>query len=173
MMKSSKKLELKEKGWNDREIKRAETILEKSEKHELFYSKMVFWTTLVVIIFGNLLVSIVLIPFVLLLNRSLVYVIVAILAACIGFLYNFLINDIGHLERKHHLLAGIILPVLAIGNMILMVMASNKFLDRVEPGTLHYNFWTVSAIFVIAFILPYLLDRIRLGLRERKAVLVR
>lgn len=172
-MKNSKKLELKEKGWNDREIKRAESILEKSEKHELFYSKMVFWTALVVIVFGNLLVSVVLIPFILLLNRSLVYVIVAVLAACIGFLYNFLINDIGHLERKHHILAGIILPVLAIGNMIVMVIASNKFLDRIEPGTLHYNFWIVSGIFVLAFILPYIIDRIRILLKEKKAVLVR
>lgn len=166
-MRNSKKFELKEKGWSDLEIKRAESILEKSEKHDLFFSKMIFWTAIVIIFFGNLLVSVVLIPFILLLNRNLVYMVVIVLAACIGFLYNFLINDIGHLERKHHVLAGIILPVLAIGNMILMVIASNKFLDRIEPGIEHYDPLIVAAIFVVSFMLPYLLDRIRIHFREK------
>ena len=55
-MKEKRKMDLQEKGWNENEIKKAESILEKEEKHDTHFSKIVFWSALVVIIFANLLV---------------------------------------------------------------------------------------------------------------------
>src|SRR3989338_3225124 len=107
-MRTEKKYELLEKGWKDSEIKKAEEILEKAEQNDVFFSRIVFWSVLVVIIFSNLMISLILIPFLIALDRWFLYAVVVILAGTIGFLYNFLITDISHLERRHHLLAGII-----------------------------------------------------------------
>lgn len=163
-MKNERKNQLREKGWQEEEIKKAEAILEKAEYHDVFFSKIVFWSALVVIIFANLLISLILIPFLVALGQWFLYAIIVILAGTVGFLYNFLITDIGHLEKKHHILAGIIVPVLALGNMVVMVLVTNKFTKAVNISNLH-NPWLVGGVFAIAFILPYIVDRIRIGLK--------
>jgi len=171
-MKLQKREELLAKGWQEQEVKKAEEILEKEEKHDVFFSKIVFWSAMVVIVFANLLVSLILIPFMIALDRFFLHAIVVVLAGTVGFLYNFLITDIGHLEKKHHILAGIIVPVLALANMIIMVIISNRFIEKLEIQIEQHNPWLTAGIFAVAFILPYIIDRIRIMVSEsRKAVM--
>lgn len=167
-MKPSRKLELQEKGWSEEEIRKAEQTLENAERHDVHFSKIVFWSALVVIIFANLVVSLVLIPFLIVLNKWVLYSIIVLLAGTIGFLYNFLIMDIGHLEKKHHLLAGIIVPVLALANMIVMVLAANKFISDLQVENVQHNPWIVAVVFAVAFILPYAVDSVRRRFEEDK-----
>jgi len=165
-MKEKRKMDLQEKGWNENEIKKAERILEKEEKHDTHFSKIVFWSALVVIIFANLLVSLILIPFLIVLNKWLLYTTIVILAGTVGFLYNFLITDIGHLEKKHHLTAAIIIPILALANMTIMVFVSNRFIRDLKVDNVQHNIWITAIVFAVAFILPYLLDQIRIKLKS-------
>jgi len=169
-----KKEKLMMKGWEEREIHKAEKILERAEKHDVFFSKIVFWSALIVIIFANIIVSLVLIPFLIVLNKWILYAIVVLLAGSIGFLYNFLITDIGHLEKKHHFLASIIVPIIALANMIVMVYVSNRFIADLKVENIPHNPWAVALVFMAAFILPYIIDKIRIHISEkRKAVLVK
>jgi len=165
-MKEQKRSDLREKGWNENEIKKAENILEKEEKHDTHFSKIVFWSALVVIIFANLLVSLILIPFLIVLNKWLLYTTIIILASTVGFLYNFLITDIGHLARKHHLIAAIIIPILALANMLTMVFVSNRFIRELKIDNVQHNIWITAIVFAVAFILPYFLDQIRIKLKS-------
>tara|TARA_Y100000310_G_C20647066_1_gene797251 strand:- start:883 stop:1371 length:489 start_codon:yes stop_codon:yes gene_type:complete len=158
-MKETKKKELKDKGWKDTEIKHAEEALEKSTRHDAHFSKIVFWSALLVIVFGNLVVSVVLIPFLVALNKNFLYVIVVLLAGIIGFLYNFLIHDMGHLEKKHHITAGILVPLIALGNVVVMVLLSNRFTADIKIGEPH-NPWIIASVFAVAFILPYIFTKI-------------
>ena len=168
-MKTHHKIKLLEKGWVEKEIKHAEKILDRAEQRDIFLTKITFWSALVVIVFANIIVSLVLIPFLIVFNKWILYSIVIIIAGTIGFLYNFLINDISHLEKKHHLLAGIIIPLLALANVIVMVTLSNRLIVVSK----HHNPWIVAVLFAVAFILPYVLDRIRIRFFVRRsAVLV-
>ena len=169
-MKQFRKSELEEKGWSEEEVKKAESILEKEEKHDAHFSKIVFWSALVVIIFANLIVSLVLIPFMIVLYKWVLYSVTILLAGTVGFLYNFLITDIGHLEKKHHLLAGIIVPIVALINMIIMVIVANKFITdfKIVSHSTH-NPWLIAIIFSIAFITPYLLDKIRIMVKNKRS----
>ncbi|MBI4983180.1 hypothetical protein HZC32_00860 [Candidatus Woesearchaeota archaeon] len=91
-----------------------------------------------------------------------------------GFVYNFLITDIKHLERKHHILAGIIIPLIAFGNMVMMVLVSNKLIEKSILKTSSHNPWVIGVVFVIVFILPAVIDKVRVSIQSnRKAVLVR
>ena len=153
-MKQKKRLELKEKGWSEEEIKKAESLLEKERDHDAHFSKIVFWSALVVIIFANLLVSLILIPFLIVFNQLIIYPITVLLGGTIGFLYNFLITDIGHLKSKHHLVVGFLVPLIALANMMTMVFVSNKFITEIKINNNLHNPWIIATVFAVAFILP-------------------
>ncbi len=161
-----RKEELLQKGWRQQDLVKAEAILDRATKHDIFFSKIVFWSALVVIVFANLLISIVLIPFLLALYDWALYGIVTVLALCIGFLYNFLVNDIGLLETKHHRLASIIVPIVGMGNVVIMVLTSNRFIESLKLNYSPHNPWLVAVIFGVSFILPYAVDQIRMSLRR-------
>ena len=89
------------------------------------------------------------------------YLLVIVMAGLVGFLYNFLVLDIGHLEKKHHTLAAIIVPILALTNMIIMVLISNQFIKDLKVQNTAHNPWIIAVVFGIAFIAPYLVDKLR------------
>ena len=159
-MRKKKKIDLAEKGWSDKDIKKAASILEKAESYDKHFSKIVFWSALIVIIFANLVVSLILIPFLVVLSQVLLYFVIVLLAGSIGFLYNLLITDIQHLEKKHHVAASIIIPILAIANLIAVILMSNKFMEQAQVNNLPHNPIIMGIVFVAAFILPYLVGKL-------------
>ncbi len=163
-MKPQRREELQQKGWREDELVKAEAILNKSTLHDIFFSKIVFWSAMVVIVFANLLISVILIPFLIALYDLVLYAIVAVLGLVIGFLYNFLITDIGLLETKHHRIASVIIPIVAMGNIVIMVVTSNRFIESIQLNNSSHNPWIVAAVFGGAFILPYIVDQTRLAL---------
>ncbi|MBI2124966.1 hypothetical protein HYU08_00255 [Candidatus Woesearchaeota archaeon] len=165
-MKVERRRELAQKGWREDELRRAEEILDRATAHDLFFSKIVFWSALLVIIFANLTVALILIPFLIALDTGFLYGIIAVLAITIGFLYNFLITDIGLLEKKHHRIASIIVPLIGAGNAVIMVLISNRFVESLQLNLQPHNPWIVAIIFAGAFILPYVADQIRLALKR-------
>ena len=167
-MHKHKKIELKEKGWSDEEINKAEKILEKEKEYDAHFSRIVFWSALIVIIFSNIIVSLGLIPFLIVLNAWVLYTIIILLAGSIGFLYNLLITDIGHLKKKHHILAGITIPLIAIANLIGMVLVSNKFIRDLKVQNVQHNPWIIAILFAIVLIIPYIIGRIKFHLKEKK-----
>ena len=161
-----RKKELLQKGWREEELRKAERILDAATMHDVFFSKIVFWSALLVIVFANLLVSLLLIPFLIALNSIVLYSIVALLGATIGFLYNFLITDIGLLEKKHHRAASIIVPLIGVANVVVMVLVSNKFIESLKLNKPPHSPWFIALAFCAAFILPYGIDQLRLALKK-------
>ncbi len=160
-MRKSAKEHLQKKGWSDKEIRKAETLLEREEKHDPFLLKLVFWSALIVIIFANIIISLILVPFLIVLNSATLYFTIIILAGTIGFLYNFLITDMGHFGSKHHIAASIIIPLIAIANMVLMVTLGNKFISNLKINNVQHDPWLIAIIFAVVFILPSLWHQLR------------
>ena len=137
-----------------------EGIISRAKKFESHNSKIIFWSALMVAIFGNIIVSLILIPFMIVLTPTLLYITIGLLSASLGFLYNLLITDIGHLEKKHHISAGIILPLLAIGNMLVVVLIANQFIADLQVANEPHNPLILGTVFAVFFILPYVLSRL-------------
>ena len=169
-MKTYRKQQLLEKGWLDDEIRHAEKSLDQLNRNEVHFSRMVFWSALILVIFTNLALSLILVPYLIVLTNGLLYLIVVLLAGSIGFLYDLLINDVAHLEKKHHLIAGIILPLLAIANFLITVVIANNIISELEVHNPLHNAWLVGLVFAMAFILPYLGNRIKFMLKEKRIV---
>jgi hypothetical protein len=162
-----KQQELKEKGWTNEEIDHAENILDKAKHHDVFFSKIVFWSALLVIILGNIVVSLILLPFLILFQSWLLYGIFTLIALVMGSLYNFLITDIGHLEKKHHIIATIIIPIIAIINLVVIVLISNSFISKLAVNNTPHNQWILSILFAVAFVLPFLFYKLWKKIKQR------
>src|SRR3989338_557885 len=156
-----KKEKLLEKGWAAAEAEHAEQVTSQNRPHDAHFSKIVFWTSLVITVIGNIFVSLVLVPFLVVLNAIVLYSLVAVLGLIIGSLYSFLISDVAHLGKTHHVSAGIIIPLLALGNVAAMVLLSNRFIVDLGVENPLHNPWITAGIFAVAFIVPYLVDLLR------------
>ena len=160
-MKPEHRSHLQKRGWNEQEIRRAENILDAPKDHDRHFSKIVFWSALVVIIIANILVSLILIPFLVALKSWVLYAVMALLGLAVGSLYKFLVTDIGHLESRHHLAASIIIPLVAFANFVVMVIVSNKFITDIGAETPPHNPWIAGAVFAVVLMLPYVAGKVK------------
>lgn len=162
---------LREKGWSLEEINNALDIInseEKKKKHFVFKqssNRVLYWMSILVLITINILVSAVLIPFLVVLKGFALYLIIILIALVFGLVFNFLISDIEYLEKKHHVFAAILIPLIAVINLFLIVNVSNK-LSSIFKINIQTNPITISIIYVIVFLLPYLLSGAKLGQGE-------
>jgi hypothetical protein len=152
---------LVEKGWAEDEIKKTESMVYgegKQEKHIGFkeeMNKIVYWTTLLVLTIANFLISLVLIPFLLVMKPYQLGIIVGLLGFMFGLMFNLIVRDIEHIETKHHVAAAVFIPTLALINMFVMVSISNNLSTRLSLQ-IHENPWLISVIYVAAFLVPYI-----------------
>jgi len=157
---------LAEKGWSRDEILKASSILHgKEEPGKIYFQKqmnpVLYWMTLIISIVANMVISVVLIPFLLTVKESYVlYSIVALLALAFGFFFNLLLTDIENVDPKHHVIAGLFIPALAVIN-ILIVINVTSVLDKVLlGGQFTQNLFMIVVIYVISFIAPYLVSQL-------------
>ncbi len=168
-MKSQHRFHLTQKGWTERELQHAESVLDRTARHDVHFSKIVFWSAILVIVFANIIVSIALVMFLIVLENWVLYSLIIIMALLVGILYNFLITNIGHLEQKHHILASILIPSLSLLNIIGMVILANKFITSLKIEKAHDPLF-IGFLFAAAFIVPYLISRITEQQYLKKAV---
>src|SRR3989338_4234439 len=100
---------MKDIKWTKSEVERAVRILKESEdkkpKGIKILDKSVYWIVLIVVVLGNMAVSIMLIPILLALRSFMLYLVIAVLGISFGFLFDMLIRDM-NLDKKHHVIAG-------------------------------------------------------------------
>ena len=150
------KNKLIEKGWSKRDINTNLKILEKAKKHPKIQilDKAVYWISLIVAIIGNIIISISLIPFLLTLRNFQLYLIIITMGIAFGLLFELLIRTIEHLETKHHLFLSIIIPIIAVINIIAIVLFSNRLEEAINIQNLH-NPVLIGVVYAVAFMLPY------------------
>ena len=149
---------LSKKGWGNSEILHAKEVLDAEKAHDAHFSRIVFYSALLVIIFANVFVSFAILFLSIVISSWLLFIVVGILALVIGFLYNFLITDIGHLKAKHHRLATFLLPLLAFGNIFLIAFVSNNIITDLGISTSTHNPWILGIVFAILFLIPAFID---------------
>ena len=149
---------LKKRGWTKREIDNTLKLVReaKNNKHPAIkiLDKSVYWIALMAAFVGNFIVSIVLIPFLLTLNNFQLYLVVITIGLTFGLLFELLIRSITHLEAKHHLFFGLLVPIIAIINVFIITIYS-KNLEKKLMIESTYNPLAVSVVYGIAFIIPY------------------
>ncbi len=157
---------LREKGWSEEDIKEAEEVISKRKREDksrtgVFMNKVLYWSAIIVIILGNFIISMFLIPFLLVLKKISLDIIIVTIAFAFGLLFNLLVTDIEHMEKKHHIFTLVIVPAIALINFIMMVNISNSIAETINLPITRQNPYFIGVIYVVAFILPYVYTLIR------------
>lgn len=154
---------LRQKGWAEKDIQKAVGILYNADgtlKESAIsgINKTIYWIVLLITIVGNLLVSVVLIPFLLILKSVSLFAVISVLALSFGFLFHILIRDIQKIDYEHRVLAYIFIPVFAELN-ILVVLQITKSIGLLIDSNVVSNSLLINFVYVIVFTLPYVFDR--------------
>lgn len=148
---------LKEHGWDDQEIDRVDNILNKKQKMIHDHShKVVYWTILLVLLIANFMISMVLIPFLIIINKIVLFTITASLGALFGVVFSHLIFDLEHLERRHHIFAAVFIPLIGIINIYLMIQVAESVAALFQLQSYQDPF-TIALVYAIFFLLPYVI----------------
>jgi UDP-N-acetylmuramyl pentapeptide phosphotransferase/UDP-N-acetylglucosamine-1-phosphate transferase len=158
-----KKRLVDEKGWPEEIARKTDEILSSKhmqEKHVEFGKTMtglMFWIALLVLTLCMIGFALFLIPFLIMTSSYFLQFVVMALGVVFGLIFVFIINDIEHLERKHHIIAGFYIPIMAIAFLTISVAISNR-VDEILGIKLVNSPWIVSLVFVITFMVPYFID---------------
>lgn len=114
-------------------------------------------TAMLLLIFTNFLGAILLIPFLLFFEGSAQYAIVAVFAIVFGLIFNLMIHSIEHLGDKHHIIAGVVVPFFAMMDIVILFSLVEKIVKKLSIAVT-YNYTFIVILFIVAFLIPYLID---------------
>ena len=157
------RIQLKAKGWTDQEINHTLTILHDAKTHktkfEIFLDKSIFWVALFMLIAGNFVISVVLVPFMLVATPIYLYPGLFFIGLAFGKLFDIVIWDIEHLEHSTHFYPAAFLTAIAIINIYIITVLNNHLANFMELTTGTHSPIIVAAVYVVGFILPHLIKR--------------
>ncbi|MFC1801108.1 hypothetical protein ACFLZB_01485 [Nanoarchaeota archaeon] len=147
--------------WAEEKIRESEKVYDSIKSHDEFTRKLTFWSSLIVIVFSNFLIAIVLIPFLAVLNKWFLDLVIVVIGLMMGFIFDFLLRSIDNLERKHHLIAIIFVPLVGIFNVVISVILANQLIEQIQLNNVRESPWLIAVIYGVAFVLPYLYGLVR------------
>jgi hypothetical protein len=152
--------DLLHKGYSKQEAKRTLEIIEEGKRRKSvkvqFLDAVIYYILLLVAIVGNMVLSIILVPFLLAFRKIPLHFTIFILAAMFGFLFDQLIRDIEHLEKRHEIIAWMFIPSLAVINVYYMTSFTNHLTQTLNLPVALNSPLLVSINYVAAFIFPYI-----------------
>jgi hypothetical protein len=96
-----------------------------------------------------------LIPFLLVLSRGYVDVIIVIIGFSFGLFFNLILRDIEHISKAYHAIAGFGIPAIALLNFFVMTTMANAINNVLKLSIVREDPFTIAAVYTVAFILPY------------------
>jgi hypothetical protein len=157
---------LREKGWQDIDIAKAENIMagaaqkSGSGRIDLF----VYWTALIISIVLNIVVSGIILPLMFMIHGLALIGLVLAIALFFGWIFYILVKDIENMEAHHYIIAGIFIPAVALVNVFVIVNIGNRIIQLNIPQLLNIplsNPLQLSVVYAMGFTVPYLLSQLR------------
>ena len=161
-----------EKPWSPEEKARVLDIIERGRKKKSkriqFADEIVYWVFLLVAIIGNFILSVVLVPFMLILTGFYLFAVLFIIAFAFGLLINSVIKEIHKIEAKPHIIPIILIIALALINVYIIATFTNKLEILLQLTTPAHDPLLISSTYAIAFVVPYLYSEYRRMTRKRR-----
>ncbi len=150
------------KGWTSADVKKTRDILAHAEEAKStsmrFLEQTSFWVALLIAIIGNFVISVVMVPFLLLLQGVTLYLAVFVIGVTFGTLINVVVGYIEKLKAGQHIIAGAFIPALALINVYIITHFSNNLEILLQLKTPPHSPLLVSVVYVTSFVIPYLLE---------------
>lgn len=113
-----------------------------------------YWVMLLLAILGNFILSVAIVPFLLVLKGATLYLSLFMIALSFGILFSFLLHSIQKLESRKHILATVFIPALALINVAIFAILSNKLIGILHLTTPPHNPFLIGAVYMLGYVLP-------------------
>ncbi|MBS3164503.1 hypothetical protein J4439_03660 [Candidatus Woesearchaeota archaeon] len=123
-------------------------------------SRILYWLALLLMVVLNFLTFLLLAPLAVFLDSIQRHALVGVIGLLFGLVFNFLVQDIEHLEPKHHYFAALLIPLVAAVNLFIMTFLVNA-LRGIWELPLTGGAVSESLAYAIMFIIPYLATLLR------------
>lgn len=123
-----------------------------------FVDNSLYWVLLLLAILANFVISVTLVPFLMTMRGFFLYFILLVIAITFGFLFSQILHALEYLQARQHLIIGILIPAIALINLAILTLLSNKLIGILELTTPAHNPWIVAVVYVIGYSLPELLE---------------
>jgi len=147
------------KEWSSELAARSQDILIRADKTKPHWIKSVdsalYWVLLFIAIVGNFILSVVLVPFLLVLKGGSLYLSLFFIGLSFGFIFSFILHGIDKLQTTQHIMASIFIPSIALINVGIFAVLSNKLIEVLKLSTPPHNAVLVGATYVFGYVLPY------------------
>lgn len=166
---------LLEKGWTQEEIEHTTRILNSGvdDAKQSALNKgshpILYWAGLIVAIIGNLLLSVTMIPFLMILSSMQLYIILGIVGVVFGGMFYVILKDIEQVDQSHHVMAGIFIPAIALITVYIMTGVANRFNELIKNPNEHSQI-ILSIVYLVCFSMPYLFYKFKDILFQRKRI---
>ena len=154
-----------DKKWTPGEVDKAVKIIRNAESKKSnvvkILDKSVYWIVLLIVVLGNVAVSVMLIPVLLVLRSFMLYFVIAVLGVSFGLLFEILIRDIENLEKRHHFIISSVIPITALVSMGVITTITNKLEITLKLNNDQHSLLLVGGVYAIAFMLPYIYNLIK------------
>ena len=153
---------LEKRGWSKKEIIKAVEIIRNAKQNKskdaIFIEKRIYWILLIITIVANFAISVALIPILVSLEGMFLYFIIITFGIVFGLLFELVIRSIEHLEKQHHQLLAIFIPLIALVNVFVISKISNNLTSMLGFANLHEPL-TIAIVYAVSFVLPYIVYR--------------
>ena len=153
---------LEKRGWGKKEIIKAVEIIRNAKQNKgkdtLFIERRIYWILLIITVVANFAVSVALIPILMSLEGIFLYFIIIILGIVFGLLFELVIRSIEHLEKKHHQLLAMFIPLAALANAFVISKISNNLISTLGFANIH-NSMAIAVVYAASFVLPFIVYR--------------
>lgn len=160
-----------QKPWSPEEKERVLGIIERGREKKpqkiKFLDEVVYWVFLIIAILGNFILSVVLVPFMLILTGFYLFAVLFIIGLAFGMVINSIMREIQKIETKKHIIPILLIVALALINVYIITTFTNRLEILLEVTTPAHDPIILSITYTLAFIMPYLFSEYRLAMKKR------
>jgi hypothetical protein len=144
--------------WDKEHIDRAKRILEGPGIDNVRkWNSIVYWSVLILAILGNFLVNAALIPIFITLDTYAVILTLIVVGLSFGLLFTHILRDLELVDPRHHVIAGVFLPIFAGIVSYVTVRLSNSLAIATQTDLLlTQSTVLIPIVYILAFTLPYM-----------------
>ncbi len=146
------------KEWSSDFAARTEQILNSAQKAKSrwmrFIDSSLYWILLFIAIIGNFIISVVLVPFLLTFKGAPLYFTLFFVGITFGWMFSFILHNLEQLKNKQHIVASVFIPALALINVGIFAILSNKLIILLKLSTPPHSPFLIGAAYVFGYVIP-------------------
>jgi len=127
-------------------------------EYKTFFTRSIevalYWVFLFLVIVGNFIISVVLVPFFLVFRGFFLYFSLFFIGLSFGCLFGFILASLERMKTRQHIIWSIFIPALALINVGIFAVLSNKLIYLMKLSTPAHNPMLVGACYVFGYVIP-------------------